>query len=677
MAEFFESMMKDPKLVDALFHRQQSADTIALMGPTSSAKSTVLTELLPPASNKLLGLNVGDTAQTTLIPPFLMLNSRLKENQVIIRCIPRQRELYPDFVDQIKFILAEVLYAERDELEDFEISEGIIRKVLDPIDRRFHAFEFAKHNKLIDSFADILNRMSEKIIEEPEPLAEAANARYKQIKGKDQRVKKYDAFEQLIDERFSTNLEEEQIIKKWYDELVEAVKNDLSHLWTYPDRLVLLGNPTSQDISELIGKLYSKTSACSLAFEEVQYMTCPSEAVKNEYIYLDDKYMDRTIKLSVRDSIGLTQSSQERDEISTNIDAVLANDSDAILFLCASDEQPIIYDMCVELLKEKTKKLDDKPLTICRTKADVRIRNIMVDNWRQEHGTNSVDPDKYDEYINRAFYTFCEILEQDREKAPENTKMEFLSLATDNTEKMNAHLDNELRNTRIIQILFDLSMRVDKAFDGGRPWLQSHSWVEYPIKVDGTLGDLGQTIAIAMVGKNHEQKKQYVQYIAQDGTYHGRSVNCFRSKLSYGEGHETNASIYLNFRLFLTNMVARWLRETLPIHDIMRDISIDFGNLEESPSAEIARREFLEKLEERLRKNWSSIIDQLARALSYNCLRKPFANAFNYKTWSDGFREALKVIEGKFSSVDYWNENIPKLLMFLADKQLQSMYIFD
>lgn len=678
MDDFFESMQQDPKLVDALFRRQESADTIALMGPTSSAKSTVLTELLPPSSNRLLGLNVGDTAQTTLIPPFLMLNSRLDESQVIIRCIPRQRGLYTDFVDQIKFVITDALYSERDELDDFEISDKILERILDPIDRRYHAFQFAYQYMLTESLTDILNKMSRKIIEDPEPLSDAANTRYKQIKIKDQRVKKYNAFEQLVDERFSMNYEDEQDICDWYSKLVESVRNDLDPLWTYPDRLVLLGNPTDTNISELVGKLYSKTSACSLAFEEVQYMTCPSETVKGEYIRLDEKYKEnRTIKLSVRDSIGLTQSSQERDEISNNMDAILAKDSDAILFFCASDEQPVVYDLCVELLKEKVKKLANKPLTICRTKADIRIRNIMVDNWRQEHGTNSVDPDKYDEYVKKAFQTFRKLIEKDGQNAPDNTKMEFLSLASDITDQMNQSLEDALRNSRIIKILFDLSTRVDKAFDGGRPWLQSNAWVKYPLKVTGTLENLSQTIAIAMVGKNQQQENQYTQYIIQAGTYHGRSVNCFRNRLSYGEGHETNASVYLNFRLHLTNMVARWLREILPIHDILRDISIDFSNLKDSPSAEIARKEFSEKLEDRLRTNWANIIIQLARQLSYNCLQTPFEKAFYYRNWSDGFRESLKVIESKFSSVDYWNENIPKLIMQFADKQLQSMYIFD
>ena len=351
--DFYASLFSDPKRVDAVFNRQLSGDTITIMGPTSSGKSTALTELLPPVSNMLLGLNVGDTAQTTLIPPYLMLNSRLEEDQVVIRCTPREVDLYTDFCAQVKLKLAKQIYDERDLLDEFSISDDMVEAILNPVDRRYHVYAFTKNSPLLSPLTNLINQMSQEIIKEPEPIATAAMVRYKQLRAKEPRIKILDVYEQLIDERFSSNKTAEHLLKNWYDDLVAEIKKSLAEHWTYPEKLAVIGSPKDNNIRELIRKLYAEDSAYSLVIEEIQYMTRPSERVIQEYQCLNEKYQHgRTIKLSVRDSIGLTQVSQEQEEISTNMDAILKKESNAILFFCASDEQPVVFDLCMALLKE-------------------------------------------------------------------------------------------------------------------------------------------------------------------------------------------------------------------------------------------------------------------------------------------------------------------------------------
>ena len=74
MNNLIENFSKNVVEVKSFFKKQESAPTVEMFGPTKSTKSTIITELLEAASNKLLGYNVGDVAQTTLVRLVLMLN---------------------------------------------------------------------------------------------------------------------------------------------------------------------------------------------------------------------------------------------------------------------------------------------------------------------------------------------------------------------------------------------------------------------------------------------------------------------------------------------------------------------------------------------------------------------------------------------------------------------------
>ena len=88
MNYLIENFKKNVDEVRSFFMKQESAPTVEMFGPTKSTKSTIMTELLEAASNMLLGYNVGDVAQTTLVRLVLMLNSRMDSEDVIVRCIP-------------------------------------------------------------------------------------------------------------------------------------------------------------------------------------------------------------------------------------------------------------------------------------------------------------------------------------------------------------------------------------------------------------------------------------------------------------------------------------------------------------------------------------------------------------------------------------------------------------
>ncbi len=685
---YYIDLLENEKNVDAFMRQQESAGAITLMGPTSSAKSTLITELLPPESNKLLSHNIGDTAQTTLIPTMLMLNNRFSKTEVLVKCIARKsKELYPEFLESLKTTLTDVIYEERDDLDDFSIAIEHIEKILNPTNRAFHVYKFAEENGLINNLNDILNTACNIIIKSPDLIVSAANIRYKQMqtmsKKKPGRVlKKKESYEELIDERLSNDAKSMKSLEEWFVKLEKYIKKSLNNIWTYSEELVVLSDlqETVCNVSELIEKIYKADSPYSLIFEEVRYATCPSNGFEMAF---NNRNAHRTVKLNILDTVGITQTSQDRNDISENMDAILNRKSDAILFLCSADEQPVVYETCIELLKEKKKAISNKPVVVCRTKADIVILNKIRNLWRLEHGTNLTPQESgYGEYVKTAHNSFVEeyiTIPKFGEDSLGNgtSEIEYLSLTPDSTDNMKQYLNGELEPSKLFDILMKTSIRIDAIYANGkyRPWLSSTKLSAYPLNVKFTGSQLLHTIATALVTKDSQNGNQYKKYITDtDVVYHGRSVNCFRRKLSYGEGHETNAFYYGNFSLYITNMVSRWLREVVPEKELINNFKIDRRYLYSVNDTQgIADEQFIRLLH----RNWNTIIWQIAKDLSYTSLSDDFEQCFYGFSWSAAFRKSLSVISDKFSDVKYWEKQLDELLKQKADELLQKMYIFD
>ncbi|MGH4126310.1 MAG: GTPase domain-containing protein [Clostridium sp.] len=689
--KFFNHLMESEKNCLAFIARQMSAGTITLMGPTSSAKSTTLTEIVQPTINKLLGKNVGDTAQTTLIRTLLMLNWRLEASDVLVQCIPYKDEevLLLKFLTNTKTVIGEAIYKMRDELEDFKVDGEIIKKILNPVNRSYHAYDFVNTHDLIEPLIGLLDKICKEIIEEPDLIEDAVNKNFKERRKAQKNIKKSDIYEEVIDERFSNNEKHREVLSDWFKKIKVTLYSELENLWTYfnAESFILIDKVTDDSpVNELVDKIYAKNSACSLIFEEIRYAISPSDGFIEAFNKRNVNKYGRNFKLNILDTAGVTQSSQERDEIDEEMDRILQRETDAVLFLCASDEQPSIYETCISLLYEKEKKLAEKPVIICRTKADIVVRNILVNKWRQDTGENGIPSDeKYDEYVNLAFDEFTNqyitsySYGEDKLGRENNSKVEFLSLASDLSKDMNKVLDNKLHKSRIYEIFLDILNQIDEmySYDGNRPWLYSIDLDNTPLTLISNAQDLTKTIATALTAYNLKQKNQYLQYVDEKGVFHGRSVNCFWNKLSYGEGHETKALYYLNFKLHIKNMISRWLRDLIPINDMINDFDISYKFLVENDDSEKIKNEFPSKLKELLKERWWVVIDNVAKKLSYDCLQPDFNDCFYNYSWDTGFRKSLMVLNDKFSSVNYWHDNLLKLVAAEVDSILQKMYVFD
>lgn len=686
---YFELLVEDKLKVLAFLSKQKSAPTITLMGPTSSAKSTLITELLEALSNKLLGYNVGDTAQTTLLRTCLMLNSRLKEHEVIIQCIPYADNeiILLNFLSILKKVLAEEFYENRDELDEFEVDETVVNKILNPVDRSYHAYEFVKQHGLLNNFQNLLNAISLEIIESPGSFKEEADKAFKERRKEQSNIKKIDIYEEIFDLRFNESNKYRNTLKNWFSKLQEEIYEDLKNVWTFSENrnfIVCDSIKSKANVHELMEKLYSKNSACSLIFEEVCYATSPSEKFVERFVKRDLNISGRRLKLNILDTVGLTQSSQEKDDISEAMDKIFQRKTDAILFLCASDEQPLVYETCISLLEEKKQKFEFKPMVICRTKADIVLRNIMINKWRKDTGINEITEDEYAQYLKDAYKVFQEeyLLNNayGEDKLSKGLPIEFISTAPDLSREMNKVLDNQLSSSKVFDILLNITIEIDKQYSntGNRPWLYSNDLNRLPLSLECKAHNLNNTIGVALSAYNSQQKNQYTQYINSKEIFHGRSVNCFWSKLSYGEGHETRAYSYGNFKLFIKNMVSRWLRALIPMEEMINDFEISYKYLEgESEVIENIKSSFPTQFSQLIRNRWWIIIDSLAKKLAYDCLQPDLNHIFYNYSWDRAFRLSLAYIDRQFSNDKYWKDNLLVLIEKEFNELLQKMYIYD
>ncbi len=705
MKNLIENFQKNPLEVRSFLMKQESASTVELFGPTKSTKSTVITELLEPASNKLIGYNVGEDAQTTLIRLVLMLNSRLHETQVIVKCIPYDNNdtMFLTFLTELKRVFAEELYDNRDELETYQVEENFLKLILNPKTRSYHCFTYVVKSGMLEEFLMIIRNIVSDIINTPELLSDEADSLFKQRRKSEKELRKKEVYEEVIEKRFCNKEQHQESIRVWFNKLRKSLLDELKNSWNHIlknnsgeiEGYVICDNISESDsgiIGQIIKRIYEKDSAYSLVFSEVNYVTAPSEqftrAYKNFLAKEKDNHQGQKLKINIIDTMGITQVSTEKEQISDEMDKIFQRKTDAYLFLCSTIELPTTYDDCISLLKSKQAKYQNKVFVICRTKADEIIRNKMINNWRKDTGKNVIDDEHYGNYLLEAFEEFKqEMTYSDNHirsieySICNHLPIEFLCTAPDMSKDMRKVLkDGELESSKIYKILYDIMKRIDNNYSGygNRLWLYSDDLSHRPLNIQCKAQELSKTISTALVTCNMQQHNQYLQYDTPDVTYHWNSVYCFYNKLSWGEGHETRAKVYGSFKLYLKNMVRSWLSKMIPMHDMLNDISISYEHLENDlETVDYVKKNFLEQFRKLISLNWYVILDTVSKKLTYDCLQPELNQIFIENYYDYAFKKSLRYFDKKFSDEGYWKNALLYLLLIEFDGILQKMYIFD
>ncbi len=694
----------------SFFTKQESASTIEMFGPTKSTKSTIITELLEASSNKLLGYNVGDVAQTTLVRLVLMLNSRINCGDVIIRCLPyKDREtMFLTMLLEIKKELKIAIYEERDDLENFQIDKKLIRNILNPTNRSYHCYEYVNTNAAIyERFVSLIEKAVLHIINKPKLLSDEADIEFKNRRKTNKELKKLEIYEELIDKRFHSDKTIREALYEWYQEVLDMLLNNFANEWNHiikdtNDNVTeyIISGKISETDSGIIGKIikaiYDENSAYSLVFEEVNYVTAPSSTfveAYNEYMKQQGlENLGRKLKINIIDTMGITQVSTEKNDISNEMNKVFQRPTDAYLFLCATNETPSTYDNCISLLLSKQKKYENKVFMICRTKADEILRNTMINNWRKDTGKNVVDDEKYSDYLINAFEEFKhEQLEYSPDKRVEEyticngLPIQFLCTAPDMSKDMREKVfkNGELDSSKIFYILFEIMKQIDKKYVGNsnRMWLYSKDLKHKPLNIVSSATALNTTISNALVTCNMQQQNQYMQYDKADIVYHWNSVYCFYDKLRWGEGHETRAAVYGSFKLYLKNMVESWIKKMIPKEDMLRDIEISYDYWDtteiDNEKSEEMMNWFNNRFRELISQNWNEMLSRIAKKLTYDCLQPDLTHIYSSYYYDCAFKKNLKLFNHKFSTNAYWEKHLLNLILKECNDILQKMYVFD
>ena len=660
-------MSKAENVFRNVLKESEMSTTVGMMGPSSSTKSTAQTLILQMNSNKLLSRNIGDTAQTSLIDTFIGLTSALDVDEVCIQCVPKKYGT--DFQDAVLETVWTKMYELRDEIEEFETNDEMLKAILNPANKSFHAYEFVIDNEI--NLTELINSVQllvQDIAEIPTNLNEAVEKEFKERKKIDKKPVKKDVFQKIVMERFFNCEEQLQKLENWYSLLLANIKECYGKYWTVPEEYIVYGN-ISQDtnIGNFISEVYADNSAFSMAFKSLRYVVRPNDefivAYKNRYGITDNRFK---MSFNLLDTVGLTQTGDTKDIIENAIEENLGKKVDAFLFLCASDAKPTIYQFCMEALSSHSKRIENMPFTICRTKVDTILRNKMNNICRVETGINTIDDSDYGKYLKKAFDSFKEeqLTRYDfgENRFGDNSDncnqpIEYVSMAPDLYEKMLGAYPELNGSNHIIQIIINLFYAVDKKYiDNNIMRVKSNDSTKIPISINMTR-EYFEGLAAAMVEENERGKNQYLQYI--NGCYHGYSITCFFSKHSRGVGHETHCRVYDDFKLYIKSMIRGWLTKHM-IDKGEKSCKFDYENVFMVDKVDMIPfiNEFENRFEEVLRSDIVNIIDRVAKRLSYDCFEDKFWECYNWKSRQTGFLDNLELFNSLFSSQEYWEENL-------------------
>ena len=74
---------------------------------------------------------------------------------------------------------------------------------------------------------------------------------------------------------------------------------------------------------------------------------------------------------------------------------------------------------------------------------------------------------------------------------------------------------------------------------------------------------------------------------------------------------------------------------------------------------------------------WDSILSEVAKQLSYDCLQAELQHIYLNYYYDDAFKRNLRLFNQKFSDNEYWKNHLLKLILQKCNELLQKMYIFD
>ncbi|WP_177235838.1 GTPase domain-containing protein [Paenibacillus sp. UNCCL52] len=687
--------------VKELLIKQASAPIIAIAGPSGSTKSTTLAEILLDEFKKLLSQNIG-SKQTSLFDTLLMLNSDIEDGKVIIQIKTKSADRIT-YKHQIEFAFGAYLYDNRDDLDELEFDETVIKQVLNPTNRAYHFYEHVDKQTrektsaeypcpTVRQLQDVLLELFEQISPD---LVDRVRQREKEAKTVTPRPKK----ERLYQLEISNQLEQHPTLLKryydWFDQLHQYVLNQIKSICQEiePGNYIFVGEVNQNEVQELVKQAYNKQSPYSIAVEQFAFMVQPSMEFSKLYreAYRKHQYENKVLRLNLLDTPGLTQVSEDKSDIQDALDRVLSMNFNALMFLCGSSRSTTEFMVSQELLISSKKKLDKRPLLFVRTKADTVIDAALRDKSRAISGSGQLTPDFIKREAEDAYHVLIKEVALDNKLfakegiTPSITgrHVDFLCMELDRLGTINDHLSEKITTDKLYHLLIDLSLTVHNMYspapkEGVKHCVRSTRGDQPAMQVsmNGYMNMITDQFAQKMVELNERNKNSYLKYIDTKYAFHGRSVSTYVWKHRYGIGHTTNASVYENFHLHICSMIERWVNEFFS--DWKTNFDIDFSNLNPiQGSGQAVINEAPSALTQQFIMHRHQIVRSIAKSFSYDLLKVSFEKCYLYTSYDSGFRKNMSVFNETYSNLEYWQKGLEKLLKIELEALLAKMYLYE
>ncbi|MFC3749522.1 hypothetical protein [Paenibacillus sp. GCM10012306] len=679
------------------FRMQENAPTITVSGPSGSGKSYLLTVVLPETSNKLLARNVG-MKQTTLINTKLMLDGTMNKDEAVIRV-----KIRPFDTMLIKPIIHEmildVIFENRDELEELELDEDVVYNVLNPRNRAYHFAEFVQTHSGEQGCPDqeILRKLLQRFFDGLIPeIKEAVKEKEKETKTVYPKPKKKEIYEMVIQERLGEgevqSLENE--VYTWFMQLYSFVKGEILKTCEFLDSeqvyAVVEDRVESDSIKNLIQDTYDVDSPYSLVIEELSYCVQPSTpfVVAFEEAYREEAKLGKVLRLNILDTPGLTQTGETKEEMQEVLQQVMGHQSDAYLFLCSTDERPVVYENMKELLIKRREKFQELPIKLLRTKVDLNLYELMKQDHLMDVGRPEFTDTEALFYAEKAYEKFTQAIEAENVELSESlgvyNPLDFISLDFTRLRSLAwSFFENKptIEKEKLFHILFDLSRKVHDAHMpsyAGRRYLQVKELDEPAllVKMNKEMEQLLEDFAAHMKLMNsREYQGNYYQFESKKKLYHGRSVYTGLRKARIGEGHETRATVYENFNIHVRSMIQKWTTAFIQNRSVVFDVS--FENIRDSETKRLAEIEAPQVLRDIFRQQLSQILYRIGKALSYDGMKIEIEDIYAKHAPDQAFRNNMRLFYAKFSDEMYWKEGLSRFLQQELNQLLSRMYFYE
>lgn len=574
------------KLMPKEAHKRiKSAQTIVVIGPTSSGKSTFIYALVNYRIIKYIIVGIGNKCQTTIIPCNFLFDERIEKDEFFSMRIKTKefasKLIHLEILEMLSKLFLENECMAEDTLD--VIDEAVFQRILEPEDAAYHLGKMA--DKIpIDEFKCVIEKALS-VIESAEPsFNERFRAKKKELGKQRDSVEK--ARNIVFEDLWNTIAPELLADYNAWIESIGVKITDMLNLLMGVGNVIEEINEYSVEQNDnlpyggmILKTLFDPFQPYSLIIEELVLACRPRE----ELIEMSNENIP--LRFCLRDTMGLNQIDMDNNSIKDALDIALNCSPDSILLLINLEERDDVIADCCDVIGRKigkAKKLD-VPVNVIFTKADRIIGNIIN---KADKITVELTQSDYDRNIEGAIVSMEESIENYLTKLPQESatwlSIRYLEESIDPIQKALRNIDSD----KLIKFKPEgLYKKIDSVIRGTQarilpkgikaPLFITAKNAELPaveLKVDSSIIASTFSQIQELLSKDKAIVNGYL--ITDDRRIHGRSVVNYYYNLQHGMGYQTRAYVYGNFNINMKGLLNKVLCDNIPDFKILYDSKV-------------------------------------------------------------------------------------------------------